>query len=356
MFKTSLFWLRLLLIFLLFGCQVDPALPLQSPAVPIQASVRPPSSATAPVEAAVREIPLTGPASAQNAELSGLAWFGDWLVMLPQYPERFPSGPDGSFFALRRSEIADYLSGKSTALLNPRLIPLTAPGLRALPGYEGFEAIAIAGARLYVTIEASAGSMQAYLVSGEISGDLAGISLQPSPLAKITPQVNITNMSDEALLLLPNGVVAFDEVNAAQLNAKPAAHFFSPDLNPAGELAFPNLEYRVTDASMLDADNRFWVINYFYPGDTKIAPQHDPIAEAYGKGSTHAQSKVVERLVQLEWKSGRFSLAPVPPVQLQLLPENTARNWEGLAQWSQQSFLLVTDSFPKTILAYVDVH
>jgi hypothetical protein len=42
-----------------------------------------PSSTTA--QSAVI-IPLSGPIDSKQAELSGLAWIGDTLVLLPQYP------------------------------------------------------------------------------------------------------------------------------------------------------------------------------------------------------------------------------------------------------------------------------
>lgn len=325
-----------------------PGLPTASPApVPSIAPTAQPS------EVEVKNIPLAGSAGTTSAELSGLAWYGDWLVLLPQYPHRFPAGPDGALFAVKKSDILDYLAGKSTAPLIPKVIPLTAPGIRDLPGYEGYESIAFQGDSIYLTVEASPGRMLAYLVKGEVIDQLDWIRLDPQNLAKITPKVNVSNMSDEALVILGDTIATFDEVNGANLNPAPAAHLFQLNLNPVGEASLPPLEYRITDATPLDAQNRFWVMNYFYPGDTKLNPAADPLFQKYGKGLTHSQSSPVERLVELEWDGARFWLADRAPIQLKLLPNNTARNWEGLARLDDLGFLAATDSFPSTILGFI---
>ena len=41
-------------------------------------------------EAAVTPIPVLGDIALCNGEISGLAWFEDALILLPQYPDRFP--------------------------------------------------------------------------------------------------------------------------------------------------------------------------------------------------------------------------------------------------------------------------
>ena len=113
-----------------------------------------------------------------------------------------------------------------------------------------------------------------------------------------------------------------------------------------------SLEYRITDATRADEQGRFWVINYFFPGDTKIAAQMDPIKLKYGIPPAQNQSEIVERLVQFTWRENRIVLANVPPIYLQLLPDGTARNWEGLAQLDERGFLLVTDQYPQTLFGF----
>ena len=51
--------------------------------IPTQTATREP-----PQEVTIREIPLTGPINSPDAQISGMAWHGDTLVILPQYPEK----------------------------------------------------------------------------------------------------------------------------------------------------------------------------------------------------------------------------------------------------------------------------
>lgn len=41
-----------------------------------------------PDEYPIVSIPLGGPVAARVSEVSGLAWYGNYLILLPQYPER----------------------------------------------------------------------------------------------------------------------------------------------------------------------------------------------------------------------------------------------------------------------------
>ena len=40
-------------------------------------------------------------------------------------------------------------------------------------------------------------------------------------------------------------------------------------------------------------------------------------------------------------------------IYLELLNDGSGRNWEGLSKLNDLGFLIVTDTFPKTILAFV---
>ena len=74
----------------------------------------------------------------------------------------------------------------------------------------------------------------------------------------------------------------------------------------------------------------FWAINYFYPGDKKLAVDRDPIFENFGKGVTHNYYPMVERLLKFRINTEGISLTKSPPIQLKLLGEKSARNWEGI--------------------------
>lgn len=311
-------------------------------------SQNPPAAATAS-EQPVTVLELAGPIAVPEAELSGLSWHGETLILLPQYPERFGEG-DGAVFALSKAAIQTAVQTATT--LEPKPVPLNAPGLKeSIPNFQGYESIAFNGDQVFLTIEAGEGTdMHGYLVSGEIAADESEITLDVSNVVEIPMTFPSDNHSDEAILIMGDSVMTFFEINGAVLNPAPVAHIFDLDLNPQGTISFPHLEYRLTDAA---ADgNNFWVINYFFPGDTDMAPSVDPLAETYGEGPTHAQQDQVERLVEMKYSPNGITFIDAAPVQL-MLDGNTARNLEGLVLLDKQGFLLVTDKFPSTLLIFV---
>ena len=160
-------------------------------------------------------------------------------------------------------------------------------------------------------------------------------------------------MTDETLLVASDRLVTIYEANGRVVNPEPVAHLFDPALAPVGTIPFPSIEYRITDATALDGANRFWAINYFWPGDTKLKPGLDPLAASFGEGSTHAQFTTVERLVEFQYDDEGISLTSAPPLQLELIDDDHARNWEGIVRLSDRGFLLVTDKHPETILGFV---
>lgn len=352
-------WKIILLVFLFFILAavffVRPAmeegianLPTRTPTLQPGADVSAPSSA----ERDVQKILLIGPAAGNNAEYSGMAWYGDYLILLPQYPNRFGAG-DGALFAISQKAILDYIDAKTRQPVTAQTIPLKAPGLvQKIAGFEGFEAIAFVGDQVFLTIEAKPGAMLGYIVKGKIAPDLSAIEIDATTLASIPPQANVTNFSDETIVVTKDKLLTLYEANGAGPNPKPVARVF--DFKPAaiGTLTFPNIEYRITDATPTDAANKFWAINYFFPGDVKILPLSDPLALRFGKGKTHAQYPQVERLVQFQYSDAGITLTDTPPLQF-VLPNAYARNWEGIARLDNRGFLIVTDSFPETILGFV---
>ena len=302
-------------------------------------------------EQPVTTLELTGPITDPNAELSGLSWYGDTLILLPQYPERFADG-DGALFALPKADILAALDSSPQAPLEPTLVHLNAPGLtESTPNFQGFEAIGFNGDQVFLTIEAGEGTdMHGYLISGTMTPDLSEITLDTSNVVEIPLAFPSDNHSDEALIVTADAVLTFFEINGADLDPSPTAHVFDFDLNLQGTLSIPNLEYRLTDAT-LDGDT-LWVINYFFPGDINLAPKSDPLADRYGEGKTHAEQDQVERIVELNYSPDGITLANSAPIQLTLAGD-TARNLEGLVLLDEKGFLLVTDKFPSTLLMFV---
>ncbi|NOZ50550.1 MAG: hypothetical protein GXP37_10955 [Chloroflexi bacterium] len=342
-----------MILLVLTACQTSPAPPATAVLAPTapQAS---PTPAAAPTEHPVTVIPLTGPLSKRRAEISSLAWYGDMLILMPQYPNFSTLGGDSFLYALPKADLLAFVQGQRQQPLTPQPIPLQAPGLvRQIPGYEGFEALAFNGNTVFMTIEArGSNGMVGYLLAGEVAPNLSGITLDTGHIESIASQSGLPNKAEEALFIAGEHVITLHEVNGAAVNPAPVAHVFTFDLAPLRTIPFPNIEFRITDATALDAEGRFWVINYFFPGDKELRSDLDPIAQRYGPGPTHARIDGVERLLAVQYREDGVTLVDAPPLQLQLLPEDL-RNWEGLVRLDDQGFLLVTDKYPQTILGFV---
>jgi hypothetical protein len=232
--------------------------------------------------------------------------------------------------------------------------PLNDAPLRGMiEHYQGFEAIAFSGDRVFLSIEAGDGNdMRGYLVAGRIQPDLGAVTLDVDRLVENPLQMERGNKSDEALLVVGDRLLTFYEVNGAGLNPHPVARVFNLDLYLVGTISFPNVEYRVTDAAPGADAADFWVVNYFFPGDVDLKPALDLLFQKYGLGPTHSRNETVERLVEMRYSPGGITLADTPPVLLKLLPV-VSRNWEGLALLDERGFLLMTDKFPETIFGFV---
>lgn len=330
-----------------------------------------------PNEYAVIEIGMQLPATEKSPEMSGLSWYEDFLVILPQFPDLFKSDHDGKLFAIPKTQILAYLDdiknsneNKKQALpaLEPQAIDFIIEKelFSKVKNFEGFESIAFRDNRVFITIEASPGQMLGYLASGEITrGSKNQLTITISGnLVSIQPQACISNAAYETLLVTEDRVIVIYEGNGVNVNASPLAYVYTHDLEFIHAVAFPNIEYRITDATAADENNRFWCINYFWPGEkdkAKFDPGEDNISMTYGKGKTHGKSEIVERLVEFEYISmdqnnyPGIVLVDSPPIQLELVgyDKSDARNWEGLVRLDNRGFLLVTDEFPRTMLGFI---
>jgi hypothetical protein len=321
----------------------------------INETVAPSKSNLATVQP-VNLIPLAGKVTLQSVEASGLAWYGDHLIILPQFPERFASAGDGLVFAISKESIIAFLDGKSDAAITPQEIPFVAQGIaNRISGFQGFEAVAFQGSHAFLTIESQVGrSMLGYLASGEMADDLSVLTLNLGELRKLPSQSGSMNMTDEAVLVVDDKVVTIHEANGANVNPNPVAHLFGLSLQPWSTIPFPTLEYRVTDATSPDLGRRFWVINYFYPRDSsELKPAPDVLDSEYGFGNTYALTNGIERLVELQYSESGITLARTKPIYLEMNREYQSRNWEGLVRLENRGFLLITDKFPTTLLAFV---
>lgn len=307
-----------------------------------------------PAHNPIEKIPLAGPIADSRAQISGLAWYGDTLIMLPQYPDFNTDTGDGFVYALPKGEIADFLDGRSSDPLEPRQIPFVAPGLSTnIAGYEGYEAIAFVGDTFYVTIEAErADGMLGYLAKGRISPDLEALTLDTTSPVAIAPQTDNDNMSEESLFATDQAVGTIYELNGTGVNDFPVAHLFDFDLTPVGTPGFPNIDFRITDSTDLDQEDRFWAINYFYPVGDNWLQAFELENENVDEGRPHQQWVGMGRLIEFQFSQSGITLTDSSPIQLEMLLSDV-HNWEGLARYDEKGFLMVSDKEPDTVLGFV---
>jgi hypothetical protein len=305
-------------------------------------------------EVAPSPLSLGAPLDRDDIELSGLAWHGDTLVVLPQYPSR--AAPEGTqrLYGLPRTALVRAVADSTAPPIDPIPIALIAGNMTtATEAYQGFEAIAFVGHHTYLLMERARDSagMDGLLFQGHATPGLQRIELQTAEAWQLPMQAALRNMSYEALTTRADTVLALFEANGAHVNPQPRVYRYGAT-QPAGSVPFPTLEYRLTDATSMDTASRFWITNYFFPGEQSVLqPAADSLTRRFGEGQTHRTSEVVERLVEYQYTPSGIVRTGTPPIQLKL-DGGTGRNWEGLARLDD-GFLLATDRYPSTLLAYV---
>ncbi len=315
---------------------VSPSATPVSPPAPTASPLPTPPAGEEVMTVTARITTLPAPLDRKKAELSGLAWHGDTLILLPQYPHK----EDDHLYALPRTAVEAF-AVEGEPLPAPQPVPFDDDDLHKMKGFEGFEAIAFDGDACYLTIEAHEGeTMVGYLVAGR--WEEGGIVLDAATLHPIHPQVNLPNMSDEALLITGDSILTFDEANGPRINPQPVAHRFAREgLEELPPLPLPPLDYRITDATAFDETGCFWITDYLWPGD---AEKLQPVGPA---------DRPVERLVPLRVEEAEIARCDAPTLALELAEDGKARNWEGAALLPDEGFLLVTDTHPETLFAFV---
>lgn len=299
---------------------------------------------------------LAGPVAERRAEVSGLTWMGDTLAVLPQFPDIF--GPEDvlGFFAVSKDEILAAVADPAGVAVEPRMIECTSPGLlRIVRGFDGLEAMGIAGDVCYLTAEAKEDTaMAGYLVSGRYHFAAGKATIDLTHLSSIPLGLNVPNIAEESLVIDGRRVLTFSEANGRNVNPEPRAKVFDLDLQYQGSLPFPAIEYRVTDATALDADGRFWVMNYFFPPDGEVLqPAPDPEVARFGAPEGFDPGGCIERLLELQLTPEGIVRTDTPPLWLELQPDGECRNWEALVRLDDRGFLIMTDKYPATLLAFV---
>ena len=186
--------------------------------------------------------------------------------------------------------------------------------------------------------------MAGYLLRGQIEPTSEPLRLRvdtqrvaPIPLPTEDPQ-HVAG----GLVLAPGRVGVIFEANGVNVN--PGAHLavFDRDLEYRGSIPLEHVEYRITDACEPLADGTFWVINYFFPGDAR---QLDPPRRPRSSGGAAARAAATT--------ASAWCAAAAAPLDLRRDPDLPARNWEAIVRLGDRGFLLMTDRYPSTLLAFV---
>ena len=296
------------------------------------------------------EILLTGEATERSLEMSGLAWYNDYLILMPQYVNE--SKP--RFYYLKKSTINDWLNGNKEKPLNPSKIDIIMPDyFNSIKGYQGFEAICFIGNKAYLIIETKNNDlMQSFIVKGSMDIKNKTLIIDSEKKVEILLPVNIKNMGYESILKYKYRLMVLFEANGINVNSDPKASFYNSSLKQKGHISFPNIEYRITDATELDDQGRFWAINFFWPGEKKrLNPGKDLVLNNTVKGETHQEFEHVERLVEFKIDGKNIYKTNSLPIQLKL--NQNSRNWEGVVRMENKGFLMIVDEHPRTILAFI---
>jgi len=293
---------------------------------------------------------LSGQAGDKALEMSGLAWAGETLLLMPQYPNN--SKP--LVYGIDKSIIKDRIKNPRVPIEPIEYSIQLKNLLDSVPGFQGFEAVCYVRGELYFLIEAEVNSlMSSYLVKGTFDETGKKIIIDEYHLTKIEPPVDIHNMAFESLLYTRKTLWALFEANGINANPSPNVYTFSLGLHSKKQVSFPNVEYRVTDFTTVDSHGRFWAINYFWPGYRKyMNPENDVYTHQFGKGETHEKNEHVERLLEFQISNNGVVPTGTRPVEI-VLEENSPRNWEGLVKLDNLGFLIISDEHPKTIFAFI---
>lgn len=300
-----------------------------------------------------REIALDLSVDPDRAEFSGLAWWGDRLILLPQDPAVFGDDAGGALLTIDRERLRRVIEDGDTTPIRPSRLPFHDGDLDTrVTGWDGYEALAVDGDQVYLAVECrTVDGWEGLIVRGRIEGEPPRVVVDPLLRTHLAGASGTPNFSEEALVVLGEEVWSIHELNGRRVNPAPVVTRMSRQLEVLEPWPFPPIEYRVTDATSGDGQGRFWVINQFWPGD---APRVQALRDQLGV-IDRPGGRPLERVVALRALEGRVVVDTTRGVvELVTRDDDVTRNWEGLARWGETGFLLVTDQHPRTILAHVD--
>ena len=292
----------------------------------------------------IQEIELEGIITNPKQEISGMDWYNDNLFLLPE-------NLGGYLFMIKKNDIQKQISLKKGSIKPIKTIFNTPDYSKSIPGFDGFEAIAFYKNNVYVTIEADEnGLMVGYVARGSIDPNSYEITILEKNIQKISTPVQIDNLSYESIIYHKNNLLLLYEANGSNIRKDPYQLSISLNDFSLKKIKGTNIEYRITDATKVEK-NKFWAINYYWPGDKKnLRPGLDKLS----KNKKINSDETIERLVEFKIKKKSLSLTKKKPINL-ILEDRKSRNWESIVRFGNSGFLIATDKYPRMILAYIKI-
>jgi hypothetical protein len=302
-------------------------------------------------EVEFKEIQLTGLITDKGQEISGLEWYQDNLVLLPE-------NLGGFVYMIPKERIKKQLRTSKPESIEPRQVSFkTADYSKIIPGFQGFEAIAFKNEFVAITLEAKSDKkMHGYYAWGTIDPESFEIKIPEKNLFELPVPVQVKNFTFESLLIHEDKAIVYFEANGRNLRENAWQYTVSLADQKVDKIKHPFIEYRINDVTRLDRFKKFWAINYLWSGDRKLLkPSNDVVFENHRKGFSHSKIDGVERLIEFQIKNGKIEMTDRPPIQI-VLKKKESRNWEGIVRMDKRGFLIATDKYPRMILAFVPLN
>lgn len=293
----------------------------------------------------LQRIELAGDLAKKEFEASSLAWYKNYLIILPQFPHKWDNQFDGAIYFISQKELNNYISGEDKSPIKGEKIHFIADGLDEIGKRDGsgYEAITFINDKVFVSIESiDKDSSSSFIVKGNLDFENRKLVLDKNSKYEIKSQTNIYNMGEEAIFTHKNYIYALHEANGININKSPFSTKLDIELNFVSKIEMPNIDFRITDATSVDSIGKFYALNYYYPGEFKKL-----------KPSLVNKETSIEQIIEFHLENNKIELTNKNPILISNQIEKNGHNWEGIARYNN-GFLLITDMFPETILAYYE--
>lgn len=291
------------------------------------------------------KIELEGDIAERTIEASGLAWYKDNLIILPQFPHKWDNQFDGAIYFIPKVRIESYINGENRNPINAEKIQFVAEGLDEIGKRKGsgYEALMFIDDTIFLSIESiRSDESSSFIVKGNIDFNAKKIVLNSDSKFEIKSQTMIHNMGEESILEYENNIYAIHEANGENISKSPFATRLNNDLSKNEKVSIPNIDFRITDATSVDSIGKFYAINYFYPGEfNKLKPNL----------KEEDKDKAIEQILEFQILENKIVRTDRNPYIISKSIDKNGHNWEGIVKLNN-GFLLITDMFPKTILEY----